>query len=485
MKRWMCSEQGHVLLAAVAMIIIFSLLGLTSIFLAGQDLPGIAAMKDEQIAQQLGEAASELVIGWFHDERTVPAPIAPALMKRQGDLSTGPMFFDAAGRSQFAGTAEHPDVLLDAAKETDNIVMNNPPSGFSGSLRNLGKFAKLKIYGPLRPGLLGTVEATAVTSGPRSLARTISFQLGTISLPAIRAPLQVGQNLGVMQSDGESRAKTHWGSQRIGGNLVVRRLDDIVAKTSVAPVTGQSYDQMERLQDRWVDYWIGGTLSILAPPPGQGTNPIPPSNVLAQQTSTAVRLDQWPYEAIKRVALRYGTYYRLDRRGRLHGQNAAETDEGLAPSDVLRSIGYGDHRGMVFIDTMDGEPARSDNLGSLVLEAEYLEAVLVVQGHVVLKPRAAGRSIPVLSPPPEGTTALGARVPVQLTNIHLNGLLWAAGTVSIEQPTRVFGAVVAGQTVAAIGSGPTLEVWYDANLGRGLFRGLPVVYRAPGTWQVK
>jgi hypothetical protein len=25
-------------------------------------------------------------------------------------------------------------------------------------------------------------------------------------------------------------------------------------------------------------------------------------------------------------------------------------------------------------------------------------------------------------------------------------------------------------------------VWYDHDLGEGLFRGLPVVYRAPGTW---
>jgi hypothetical protein len=30
-----------------------------------------------------------------------------------------------------------------------------------------------------------------------------------------------------------------------------------------------------------------------------------------------------------------------------------------------------------------------------------------------------------------------------------------------------------------------MEIWYNADLGKGLFRGLPVVYRVPGTWQMR
>jgi hypothetical protein len=33
-----------------------------------------------------------------------------------------------------------------------------------------------------------------------------------------------------------------------------------------------------------------------------------------------------------------------------------------------------------------------------------------------------------------------------------------------------------------VGSG-LLEVWYDADLGRGLVRGLPMVFPVPGTWR--
>jgi hypothetical protein len=69
-----------------------------------------------------------------------------------------------------------------------------------------------------------------------------------------------------------------------------------------------------------------------------------------------------------------------------------------------------------------------------------------------------------------------------LSGIHFNGLLYAAGTVTVERESRMYGAIVAGGTIA---TGPVLEVWYNADFGRGLFRGLPVVYRAPSTWQVK
>jgi hypothetical protein len=46
----------------------------------------------------------------------------------------------------------------------------------------------------------------------------------------------------------------------------------------------------------------------------------------------------------------------------------------------------------------------------------------------------------------------------------------------------VYGAVAAAGTIASATSGGALEVWYNHDLGQGLFQGLPVVYRAPGTW---
>jgi hypothetical protein len=270
------------------------------------------------------------------------------------------------------------------------------------------------------------------------------------------------------------------------GDLVVQRVEDLALKSTAAPVTGQSYDEMLYAQDRWTEYWIGGTVSVIAPAPGQSANPPLSENVhLHQYPTPGVRIDQWDYDSIKKIALRWGTYYRLDHAGLLHPQGASDSDQGIRPAEVLESQIVGNHRGLVFIDTVDGQPPRVDNIGTLVLDTDYVEGLLVVQGHVVLRPREAGKSVPVLSPASPGTQSLGARVPVQLSGIHINGLLYAAGTIRIERSVRLYGAMMARQSVTSIGTGTVMEVWYNADLAQGLFRGLPVVYRAPGTWLAK
>ena len=86
-----------------------------------------------------------------------------------------------------------------------------------------------------------------------------------------------------------------------------------------------------------------------------------------------------------------------------------------------------------------GKPPRVDNMGTLVLDTDYFEGLLVVQGHVALSPRAAGKSLPVLSPSSLGTQSLGARVPVQLSGIHVNGLLYAAGAIRLNDPLACMG----------------------------------------------
>jgi hypothetical protein len=206
---------------------------------------------------------------------------------------------------------------------------------------------------------------------------------------------------------------------------------------------------------------------------------------LHQQPTPGMTLDRWDYDLLKKAAQRHGRYYRLNRDGRLQPAGTTESDAGLSPADVLTSSTAGQFHGLVFIDTIDGELPRLDNLGTLVLDMDYVEALLVVQGHVVMKPSGAGRPVTVLSPPPEGSSAFSSRIPVTLSGIHLSGLLYAAGTISVERETRIYGALVTARTVATASSSPSLEVWYDADFGKGFFRGLPVVYRAPGTWQVR
>ena len=479
-------DKGHVLLAALMLIFLLGVVGMTSLYLASQDRPGVSAMTEDKLAQQLADGATDMVMSWFHDPSATPTVIGGLLAKRQGDLASGPSFFDLAGRSQFVGTVDHPDILLDAANQADNQMLNDSPNSFHNSLGGLGRINKVKMYGPLQPGLLSTVEVTATTVDHLPVARTVQLQLGAVSLPAIRAAVQIGQTPGATQPGDPFPVLAHWGDLRVLGDFAVQRVEDIALKSTAAPVTGQSYDQMLYAQDRWTEYWIGGTVLVIAPPPGQGANPPFPENVhLHQYPTPGVRLDQWNYDSLKKIAQHWGTYYRLDHLGQLHPQGASDSDQGITPADVLESQIVGNQRGLVFIDTVDGQPPRVDNMGTLVLDTEYVEGLLVVQGHMLLRPRAEGKSVPVLSPSPPEAQSLGGRVPVQLSGIHVNGLLYAAGTIRIERSTRLYGAMMAGQGVTSIGTGTMIEVWYNADLAQGLFRGLPVVYRAPGTWLTK
>lgn len=479
-------EKGHALLGAIMLIFLLGTVGMTSLYLAGQDGSGISAMREGDIAQHLADGAADVVMSWFHDPNVTPTFLAGLLAKRQEDLAGGPSFFDMAGRSQFIGATDHPDLLLDAANQLDNQILNNSLYGFTNTLGKLGRILKLKMYGPLQPGLLSTVEVTATTADHRPVTRTIQLQLGAVSIPAVRAAVQVGQAIGAMQTGGKTSVMVHWGDQRVLGDFTVQRVEDLVLKNTVAPVTGQSYDQMLRTEDRWAEYWIGGNVSVISPPPGQGMNPTLPENVhLNQHPTPGVRLDQWDYDSLKKIALRWGTYYRLDRAGQLHPQAASDTEQGLRPADELESEIVGNHRGLVFIDTVDGEPPRDNNMGTLVLDTDYFEGLLVVQGHVVLRPHAAGQPISALSPSVSGAQSLGAKTPVELSGIHLNGVLYAAGEIRVEQSTRLYGAMMSGRSVRSIGDSAVIEVWYNADFAKGMFRGIPVVYRAPGTWLAK
>ncbi|HEU4686155.1 MAG TPA: hypothetical protein VFS39_16730 [Nitrospira sp.] len=482
--KWPGPDQGQVLLTVLMLTLILSVLGMTSLYLAGQDVPGISAMKDETTAQQLADAAAEVVVTWFHDPGATPPSVAGFLAKRQGSPTSGPSFFDTALRSQFVGTADYPDVLLDAANPLDNALLNTSPSGFPVALRGLGRLTTLKLYGPLRPGLLATVEVAASTAGSKPIGRTVQVQLGAVSIPAVRAAVEVAQGLGAVQPGGETSVRVHWGDMRIVGELVVKLLEHLPIKNTSAPVTGFPYNAGEQAQDRWSEYWVGDELTVTTPPPGQSFHPAPPSNIHVRQLpSPGLRLDQWDYETMKRLSLRHGTYYRMDRQGQLHSSQEIDGHT-IRPSDVLMSRAIGDHRGLVFIDTEDGEPPTSEKMATLALDAGYLEAILVVQGHVVLRPNGEGLSLPVLTPAPDGGTALGARIPIQLSGVHFQGVLVCAGKVSVERSVRMFGAVMSGETIFTSGSSSSLEVWYNADLAKGLFRGLPVVYRVPGTWRM-
>lgn len=474
-------ERGAALIGSIMAVLLFSMLGTVSLNLATQEIESTVAARDMAVAQHLAEAGADLVVQWFHDTNSAPSGPAGSLFMKRYDLpDAGPSFFDAKGVSQFSGTAALPDLLYDASRPADDRLLNDPANGWFRSLRSLGRVLKLKVYGPTRPGLLCTVE---VTAGAAGTTRTLSIQLGARTIPPLRAGVQAGNGVVSLVPDGLVPVWLHWGDLKVKGDMNFGRIEELPVKTEQAPVTGQSYAEMARREDRWLDIWLGGS-ALFSYGASVPMVTLPTNLYPHRDPSPGLNLDRWDYETMKQYAFLYGAYYGMDRNGLLYPNGIMETELGLTADEVFGSKSVGDHHGLVFVDTLDQRPPHGDNLGTLSLETEYAEGLFVVNAHVSLKPQGTGKSVPALSPPHEGSSSLATRVPVQLTGVHLHGVLYVAGDVVVEGRPRIYGAVMAeGRLVGGSTTGGTLEIWYNDDLRSGLLRGMPLVYVAPGTWR--
>src|SRR6058998_3901358 len=277
----------------------------------------------------------------------------------------------------------------------------------------------------------------------------------------------------------------HWGDLKVKGDARFGGRDQVPTKTALAPVTGQSYADMTHREDRWLDIWVGGEalFGLSASEPSGG---IPANFYPRQDPFPGLKEDRWDYETMKKQALLYGSYYGLERDGLLYQNGRVEPGLGRTADEVFGSEAVGDHHGLVFVDTLDRRPPGTDNLGTLSLETEYAEGLFVVNAHLHLKPKGIGKSVPVLSPPGEGLSSLGSRVPVELTGIHLQGVLYTPGDLTIEGRPRMYGALVVGGKVTQTSEvSGQLEIWYNYGLRSGIVQGMPLVYVAPGTWVEK
>ncbi|MDH5337583.1 MAG: hypothetical protein OEW20_14830, partial [Nitrospira sp.] len=423
-------QQGIALLGAMIVALMLSLLGATLLNLAGQEVVNAGLANQASVAQQLADGAGELVVAWFHSpQTTTDVPQLSSLReKRHHDREGAPSFFDASGRSQFVGTADQPDVWLQAGNPSDNRLLNDPETGIFRTMTHLGLVEEVKVYGPSKPGLLCTIDTTVATNTNPPVRQSILMQMGALDVPPLRAAVQVGQQLGRFQAGSESPVVVHWGELKVGGDLILTQLDEIPLKSALAPVNGQAYDEMMPREDRWVEAWIGGTVQVTHVASEQ-TPSFPHNLHVNQNPIPGVRLDQWSYEHLKRVAKRFGRYFAIDREGFLYPQGIVEPGRGISPDEVFRSQGNGDQQGLIFIDTLDQTAPRLDNLGVVRLQDPYFEGMAVVQGHIVLAPSGSGQSIKVLSPLSDQGTAI-ARTPVQLSGVHVNGVLHTSGDIT-------------------------------------------------------
>jgi hypothetical protein len=474
-------EQGIVLLVTMILLVLLTSLGITSMNLATIELRAAGGTSQDRAAEHLADAAVDLVVSWFHRPESLPPEIERVLigqlLPNSDSLSITPPAPETPGESP--ATAE---VLFDAATPEGHRALNDPTTGWFRSLGRIGKILRLRVYGLTRSGLCCTVEvATQAGSGGDTSKASMAVDLGRVMIPPLRAAVQVTEASTASLDSEPAVPLVHWGDLRMKGDVRYRALDDIPRKTITSSVSNLAYDAMKRREDRWFDLYLGGALAFVNPSPLSVG--LPPWNVYQQQDPIpGMRWDLWSYEHMKKLAKRFGTYYGTDRSGLLYRDGLVEPGKGLTPDEVLSSHFLGDHRGLVFVDTVDQEPPSATNLSTITLQADYAEGVFVVCGHLNWKPKGMGLSIPALSPSPEGTSSMGLRTPVLLSQVHLQGVLYEFGALTISGHPRVYGAVVAPRILRP--TGPEmheLEVWFNADLARGFVRGVPLVVVAPGT----
>jgi type II secretory pathway pseudopilin PulG len=472
-------QQGMALVGALIVVLVVTLLGALSFRLAVQEVDNVRAIKEEAAVRRVAEAGLDLAIEWFHDPAKVAGhAVAASLQKRFALPDEGPAFFDAQGRSQFRGTAGAPDIVLDGDDPVLTRVLNDPAMG---AARWGARLLTLKLYGPAQPALLCTVEATA--EGTRGLRRTVSAQLTARRIPAIRSGILLTGNGSDPAAAGGLPIWVHWGDVRVRGGARLPKIEDLPTQAAGAPVNALSYGEMTRREDRWLNVYIGGSVTFL--PSTVVPAPPAPSNVHGQQEPLpGLREDRWTYDMLKQQATAHGEVYTRGPDGLLYRDGQSESGPGLSLESVMRSAEVDDHRGLIFVDTLDRQPPRADNLGTMAVEADYAEGLFVINANLRFKPNGPGRSVRALAPPDPGTLPLASRVAVQLSGMHLRGVLFVAGDLTYEGRPRMFGALLAGGRVVSDGSGSgPLELWTDFELSQGLVRGMPLVSIAPGTWR--
>ena len=472
-------ERGVALLAAIVVVLIFSLLGTLSWNLASQEIQSVGIARDEAMAQQMAEAGVDLVVRWFHDPHSAPpGPERTWFVKRYNQSDASPSFFDPNGISQFTGTRIRPDVEFVASQPDHDRLLNESTEGWIRSLRRLGRILHLKIYGPSRPGLLCTVEVTAKAS---KVTRTISVQLAASSIPVIRAGIQVAKSSWPSVSGGKVPGWVHWAEMSLGGDTPLGPIDALPEKTGHADITGLSYAEMGTREDRWLDIRVGGE-AIFA---GTDSSPVAlPSNVYAHQEPVpGLGQDRWDYLRLKQEARRYGAYYARGSDGLLYRDGRIEPGRGVTAQEAFDATAAGKEEGLIFVDTLDQQPPREDNLGILSLGVHHLTGYFVLNAHLQLEVVGEGQRVTAF-PPLDTVGSHPDRQAVPLRNIHLTGVLLTPGDLTYTGPLRIYGAlVVGGRLVASSGASAPLELWYDDDLRRGLAQGVPIVYVAQGTWR--
>jgi hypothetical protein len=445
------TEKGTVLLTTLLLAVLLSLLGGVAINFAMTETKAAGRQIKESSARLLAESGVEQVVAWLN----------------HGQLPG----YEGLRLPTFTGTGAKPDVSYDAVLAGDDRFLHDASVGVFRALGEIGRIERIIVYASRHPDGLCAVEVTSRAIG--GVRRSVSLELGATNIAPLRSAVQLGARPRII-GETTPRVMAHWGPIRITGDISLGRSDQIPRRSARATVTGAGYGEAGTfLEDRWLEVYVGGIAQFDDVEAG------PPSNVHVQQDPMpGLAADPWQYQKFKDLAMKSGLYYVPDHSGRLYRDGVMDPAMAQTPDEVFGNKGL--PSGLIFVDTLDSRPPSSNNLPTLFVNSPYMEGVFFINAHVVLNPQSEGQTISALSPPSDGTSNPGSRVPVRISTVNVQGVLHAAGTVSTDKEVRIFGSLVAE---GGLTGGGVVESWYNYDVGLGFFQGLPTVFPLSGSWR--
>ncbi len=406
----------------------------------------------ESTAQYLAESGVEKVLSWASSPSASPKPT----------------FFDTLLTTPCSGTQDDPDFpnTDDPPSPPDfSSYLLDPSSGPFSELKDVGKIVDLRLYAPIHPEGICTVEVEAETNTGAS--KRVRVHITANPLGRITAGIQGDGN-----PLNPSPVWVHWGAIRyLGQANLGEQINKVPILDDNASPIGNPYLDDPDNYDLNIDpnMTLDVQELIVTPVPDDGDTFIDRENV---RQDVEVALDDIDLERLKSFIKKNGEYYTVSADGQHLLKNGKHRIvDGLIADKTFDEIFDGKiiHYHLVWIDNHDSP--------LLEIQAGRLRGYFYFSGGIRIKGNVSGMTRTAKGPDDHENETES----ISLTDINLDGLFYVQDQVVLQDHFTTYGAIFSKNGFSGPGAND-LEVWYNADFGASIYSGIRRVTPLIGTW---